>query len=239
MKYLFIIGISLNSWALLGQSTPVGPAAEQNTRTLASSANTDNAIKWFNNRYQGVVGHPFLLNDWQQAEVELADGNLAQTLIKLDISKDELWAVLTTGDSIIVNPGLVRSFSILNHDSNQRRAFEFILGRQPRYSGYFEVLYSGDTYTLLSKRKKEYKPAVISGSYVTGNPYDEFVDEESWYYIRKNNELIFLKLKENTIIDILGIPARKVLKEKNLDLKKESDIVELVKGVDVRANTTP
>lgn len=238
MKSFIIICVNLCSLTLVGQTTPTGPAAEQNIRTLASSANTDNSIKWFNNRYQGVVGHPFLINSWKQAEVTLADGNRALTLVKLDISRDELWAILTTGDSLIVNPGLIRSFTILD-SANQKRNFEFILGSQPRYSGYFEVLFTGNTFTLLSKRKKEYRPAVISGSYVTGNPYDEFIDEEPWYYILKNKELTFLKLKENAIMDVLGDDARNILKEKTIDLKNEKDLVELVKSVDDLPNTAP
>lgn len=229
MKY-FILCVGLYSGSVFAQGVkPTGPAAEVNLRTLMSSANTDNTVLWFNDRYEGVQGHPFLIKDWSQAELTLLSGDPALTLVKMDICKDELWAILTTGDSIIVNGGLVKGFSFIDPSTNQKRTFQFIL--EGRYTGYFETLYAGSSISLLCKRKKVLIRAVISGSYTTGNQYDEFVDEESKYYILKKKSMQPVKLKESSIRQVLGDQAWETLPEGTVDVT-ESNLTGLVQRVD-------
>ena len=209
--------------------TPQGIQAESNLRALGEVGKA-NTIKTFNNRYEGVRGNPFLRDKWTKTEVVSSKGDTLFTLTKLNIYEHDVWAILSTGDSVIVDKGLIKSFSFVDPISKTQRTFEFIVDKQ---AGYFEVLYSGSSFRLLCRRKKEFIKAMTSGSYGTGNPYDEFVETKPQYFVIGNKpKLQRLKPTSEAVIAIFGPTAKTVMAEEKSDLKNEADLVALVKAID-------
>ena len=125
MRWFFIIILSW-AWAFTNaqDQSMMGDAAEQNLRTLGSHGSNDQ-IRTFNNRYEGVRGSPFLRDLWHHAVIITTKGDSLLTYIKLDIYSDDVWAILSRGDSIVVDKGLIRSLSFFDEDSGRQRTFFF------------------------------------------------------------------------------------------------------------------
>jgi hypothetical protein len=207
---------------------PIGYNAEDNWRAWGTTR-TSNAVLSFNDRYEGVKGSPFLFDDWQIAEVVLARGDTAFTKLKLDLFAHEAWVILSTGDSLIVRPGIIKSITFTDASGNQRR---FVFTINKKETGYYETLYEGDQVSLACKRRKELKKAVISGAYTTGNPYDEFFDESPRYFIIRNHKPVLFRQRPKDVADILGAKAKQYYDQQRINLTNEEELVRLVRAAD-------
>lgn len=207
----------------------IGDAAEQNLRALGSHGSTDQ-IRTFNNRYEGVRGNPFLSDQWHSAVIITTKRDTLQTFIKLDIYSDNVWAILHRGDSIIVDKGLISSFSFHDPKLARQRTFFF----DPHLLGYFELLYKGNTLSLAGKRRKELLKAVVSGGYSSGNPYDEFIAAKTQFFVIKDGKLHLMRSRRNSIRELLGPEAAaKAMHEPPLNLKDEEQVISLVQYADM------
>ncbi len=225
-KHIILLLFSAMCLQLNGQSNNMmGDAAEQNLRSLGSAGSSDQ-IRTFNNSYRGVVGTPFLVNRWQKAVLVTAKKDTIRTSIKLDLFKDDLWAILSKGDSIIVDKGLVRSFSF--HDEQEKRDRDFFF--DSHLLGYFEMAYKGNNISLASKRRKDLIKAAVSGGYRTGNPYDEFVTARTQYFVIKDGKLHQLRQRRGVLEELLGKDAAS--KAADVDFKDEEQVLKLVREAD-------
>jgi hypothetical protein len=208
--------------------TPTALQAETNLRALGEVAKA-NTIMVFNNRYEGVRGTPFLQSKWEQTEIILPKGDTITTKTKLNLFTKDVWAILSKGDSVIVEKGIISEFTYFDSAMNQKRRFIFLSDIE---LAYYEVLYPGKNITLLCRRTKELTKAQLSGSYTHGNTYDEFRDGKPKYFIRQKNRLTPLKQKNTSVTKVLGSEAKSILEREKLDLKSETDLIKLVSEVD-------
>jgi hypothetical protein len=228
MKWLILLVVACTSLQGLAQShNMTGDAAEQNLRALGSHGSTDQ-IRTFNDRYEGVRGTPFLNPLWYHAVVVTTKNDTLRTLIKLDTYSDDVWAILRRGDSIIVDKGLIRSFSFYEEKQSRHREFFF----DQHLLGYFELLYSGQRLSLACKWRKELVKAVVSGGYPTGNPYDEFIPAKTQYFVIKDNKLHLLRPRRSTIRELLGEDAARTVDEQEITFKDEKQVIRLVQDAD-------
>jgi hypothetical protein len=228
MKFFSAL-LALATTLSFGQGyTPTALQAESNLRALGEVGN-DNPVMVFNNRYEGVRGTPFLQNEWQPTEIILPKGDTIATKTKLNLYTKDVWAILSKGDSVIVEKGIIKEFTYFDSSMNQLRRFVFLTDLE---LAYYEVLYPGKNITLLCKRTKELTKAELSASYTHGNTYDEFRDGKTKYFIRQKNKLTPLTQKNSPLIKVLGPEAKSILESDKLDVKSESDLIKLVSEVD-------
>ena len=197
-------------------------------------------INTIDHRYEGLRGTPYFLPDWIKGQVEMNAGqSYTNVPLKFNAYQQQLILLRTWAgnDSIIVDAGQVKRFTLKNNDG-QTYLFERLptarTNDQSLKDGYFLVLYEGKT-TLLKRIAKTFKPADYKNPYANDVRYDAFRDAFSYYLLTPDQRLTKVKLSDKSLIDALGDrkdDLKTFVKQENLYFKTENDAVTLVKKYD-------
>ncbi|MCX6217180.1 hypothetical protein [Spirosoma sp.] len=197
-------------------------------------------INTIDHRYEGLRGTPYFLPDWNKGQIEMTAGqNYTNVPIKFNAYQQQLMLLRTWAgsDSIIVEPSLVKRFTLKNNEG-QTYLFERLpnakTSDQVIKDGYFLVLYEGKT-VLLKRIAKTFKPADYKNPYSNDVRYDAFRDAFSYYLLKPDQTLTKVKLSDKSIIDALGDKKDELkafVKQENLYFKTDNDAITLVKKYD-------
>ncbi|QJW91306.1 hypothetical protein HNV11_18950 [Spirosoma taeanense] len=195
-------------------------------------------VNTIDHRYEGLVGTPYFLPDWNKGQIEMAAGqNYNEVPIKFDAFRQHLillrpWA---GNDSIIVNPEQVKSFQ-LKDAAGQTYLFRRIplAKTDDEYvkEGYFLVLYQGKS-ALLKRIAKTFKRADFKDPYSNNIRYDSFKETFTYYVLKPDLTLTKVKLTKKSLLDALNDKGD-VLKTaaETLIVKTEADAITLVQQYD-------
>ncbi len=197
-------------------------------------------MRRIDNRYEGVQGTPYFLNDWVIGRIDMMNGQQYDKVpIKYDAHNQNL--VLrrdTSRDSIIVSPNYVKQF-VLRADDGA----EWLFRRYPMVkvndndlkNGYFIVLYEGKT-SLLKRVSKTFKKADYKDPYSTNVRYDTYKNDFAYYLLRPDNTLTKVKkMSKKSLFDALndkGANFEAFAMQEKLDFNSDTDFVRVVKYYD-------
>lgn len=160
-------------------NAPAGYAAEDNYRTLGSPV-TNETVRTFDNRYQGVKGSPFLNVEWVRGRVILRDSSQVQELmVRFNAKENELHYLNQHSKEMIAEKSALAGFVIFT--GNTSRIFTLLPPSDPDKAKYYEQL-SGGRVSLLELHSKEFLKADYQGGYSANRPYDEFIDKSALYW---------------------------------------------------------
>ena len=224
MRKLLIITF-LASQPLFGQ-TASSTSGNENIRDLAADDNTM-TVRTFDNRYAGVKGHPYLIEDWTAGSLTTIDGKKYQNVeLKYDLNRDEV-VIRKKGTSQIIAlfNEKVESFSLQDR--------HFVMIGSEDGNRFYEKLVDGEN-VLLAHRKKKLLKADYEGAYSGGRTQDEFLNPSSDYFAWKDKNLVKLKPNAKSIALAYGISDKEVkqkVKAFKLLLKEEDHLVKLISGL--------
>ncbi len=194
------------------------------------------AIPNWNQPLQGLVGTPFLKSEWSRGTLLLASGNEMEVDLKYDIYRDQVRVRRVTGDSLIVQPGLIREFAFENMLVDQLRFIYLLNVKQvDRNSdiGYFQQVWKGENYSLLAKWVKEMRMAERPSAYSSGRNYNELVNKPKRYYVLRDNVLMKVKPKKSDILKLFPEHKKEIADylsgtKGKIDERRMKAIVELI-----------
>jgi hypothetical protein len=105
--------------------------------------------------------------------------------------------------AIIVNRDQIKSFTLYDATNNEH-TFEIIPQIDEAHS--VEVLVNGDKYKIYKLTKTKFIPSnyTTNGLVSSGNSYDEYADENTYYLLAANNQMQKLTLKRKVIKHAFG-----------------------------------
>lgn len=196
----------------------------QNIRDLAAPDNTM-TVQTYDNRYQGVKGHPYLFQDWKTGDIITNKGSrITGVKLKYDVYRDEL-SLQKDSDAEVITlfNEHVSSFEI------GIKSFRMVGNSEGNH--FYEVLVNGKS-DLLARRHKILRKANYEGVYSADQPFDQFLTTDSKYYLQLNNgELVPVKGTVKSLAAALGVndkELRKEIKANGFDIKSEMDLINLV-----------
>jgi hypothetical protein len=96
--------------------------------------------------------------------------------------------------------------------------------------GYFNLLAEGKTYSLYKKTKAVFKePVEAKSSYQSNTPAS--FEKSTTYYLMQNGTLLELPTNKNKLLKALDLKKeeiKKYVKDNNLDVDKEGDLIKVV-----------
>ncbi|WP_396591818.1 hypothetical protein [Allomuricauda sp. R78024] len=139
---------------------------------------------------------------------------------KSKLEKDETLALLKDADI---------SCS-LNNDKFKYATF--LNDKKVKSYGYLKMIYSTDNYKLFEQNKKLFKEGKkAKTSHAVSFPH-RFVDETNYYISMGDNDPVYVSRNKKELVDLFRAEHQKeikqFLKEKNVDLKSKSGLVNLV-----------
>lgn len=230
MKYskthLFITSLLISNFAIA--------QLDQSRSSIVSTGNNIHLpVDYLRNNLLGnngvpenIVGSQYFDEEFKPSKVIINDTISYNAMLRynayvdeIEIEKDDKISGLFKREylSAIIDG---QEFSIKEYETNNTNK-----------KGYFIKLVPGET-ALYKKTTKKYNPAKPAKSTYTKDIPPSFSDETSYYILSTNNaKLTAIKLKQKSILELLTRDAelKQFIKENNLDLKKELDLIRLFK----------
>ncbi|PKQ66569.1 hypothetical protein [Raineya orbicola] len=222
--FLFLSSVSVLFAQLSGQDAFV------NTMTLAGQGNI---VRTWDNRYQGMKGHPYVKNTWENAQIVSIDGKVYQDVpLKYDVYSNLAVVKNSKGDSIVTEVVNIREFTFKS--SKMTFVKEPLLDNSDNIKNYgklYEQLFAGKKVALLKNHRKVLLQADYQGGYSANRRYDELIEEYD-YYLKKNGATIEkIKLNEKNLLKALSDKEKELkeyLKKEKLNLKTEIGVIRLL-----------
>jgi len=192
----------------------------------------------FNYSYEGVKGTPYIYEDFRPGQVRLISEEYLSNFVPLryniytrkltyfDKNKNKEW---------LFDSELVNEFYI--YDSTRVSSRHFIKKPTKIKSSqpFFETIYN-NKYKIYVEWQVMFLKAATDGAYARGKSYDEFKHQKNYIIqLGDNDEVIKFKAGKIPLKKLFG-PSKKMaksyIKRRDLDLKIESNFIELIKYIE-------
>lgn len=182
-------------------------------------------------KYSDVNGNPYLSAEWTKGSILLKNGKRYTNIqLKYDLVSDELLFKDDKSQQMMSFTEPVIEFR-LNTDSENRVSpmlfrSGFVSDDGVGAKAYFQVM-CDENVKLLKKQVKAIRETREYSSAITTKNFSESTS----YYLLKNNKAFKIKKDAKQILGVLGNQTdalEKFIKDNNLNLKNESDLIRLV-----------
>ncbi|MEP1093555.1 MAG: hypothetical protein ABJG78_00500 [Cyclobacteriaceae bacterium] len=197
-----------------------------NTLSTQSAIAETNAIRTFDNRYQGVDGHPYLLD--QLKVLEVVTSNDSNHSVYGNYNLQDRLLVLLTKTNVLQNVPIdnIKSFSYT--EGGIKSLFIKMDGT------FVEAFFEGNNFSIFRSYSKELTKADFKGAYSSGKNQDSFKTEID-YRLSMNNTTQKVKLNFSSLAEVLEKEEKKLkilAKENKLKIKKSEDLISILKLFD-------
>lgn len=211
---------------------------EQNLRILGNLNPLSVGAIGFDNRYEGVTGTPLLFTDWQWGTIQFVKQDTFSTPFKLnvDLVKNTLIVQLRDGSLGELSAANVKAIQIKNNDSGD--LMRWVVASEKEVEGvksvrlkFYQAFYEGSNMRLFKVTNKIFKKANYQGAYNSGNTYDEFITEESFWLHAGGKQFEKVKIKRKDIENALSVQSAAVAdltKTHKLNLNDVKDVAKLL-----------
>ncbi|MCJ0741834.1 hypothetical protein [Pedobacter montanisoli] len=174
-----------------------------------------------------IEGNPFLYDKWMNATIVFKDSTFKnmQAEIKYNVMSSEVLVKTENGsEGVFREP--IKEF-ILKNDGKLKVFRDGFTGAGLKNEQFAEVLYDGKIKFLKLLQKdiietKGYNTAVVSKK----------IDQNVKYFFVQNGKVTDVKLNDRSVLDYLNSnDASNYVKENKLNLKKENDIISLLRNI--------
>ncbi len=210
---------------------------------IRRALNTSNSRQatGFDNRYEGVQGSPFLIEDWLEGTLTLHDSALVKDKIKykFELLNNTIWIKLGTGEERIIFSRELLSLELTDKNNKHYLIKKVKLPDIKDKDHFSIILFENENMTLVKDAKKVFRKANLEdkGIVTVGKAYDWFEDIEK-YYVKTGNKSYFVEtnLKKSNLISLAPKSHEKMIQQycKTNDIGgklNEAEAVKLVKYI--------
>lgn len=208
---------------------------------VAQYKNNGAMVRTFDDRYEGVKGSPYLLNDFLPGVLIHASGRSYENLtIRYDLMKQVVeYKTLTNPTPLLIDAEELRLIILKDRKSKQDFIFErkeiaLLKGREPEYQHFITLYDKGST--LLVHPEKTFSKADYQGAYSGDQNYDEYRTNFA-YFLRPKGQEGFIRVRLNNASLSKALSDKKneikdFIKKERLDIDIEGEAVKLLEYYD-------
>lgn len=236
LSIAFIVSAQIGSQSVDNATMNSFTKSEEIRRAL----NTSNSRQatGFDNRYEGVQGSPFLIEDWLEGTLTLYDSAVVKDKIKykFELINNTIWIKLGTGEERIIFSRELLSLELTDKNNKHYLIKKVKLPDIKDKNHFSIVLFENDNIALVKDIKKVFRKANLEdkGIVTVGKAYDWFEDVAK-YYIKTANKSYFeeINLKKSNLISLAPKSHEKMIEKycKDNDIHGKLDDAEAVKLV--------
>jgi len=208
-------------------------AAQENLYKIGGIDYDIGVVRKFDNRYEGVKGSPFYLEQWSDGTIEFESGRVAESVkLKYNIYEDELLIQDPNSGAIYIDKNNVKSFTLMSSNSRSNVFKRWPHPKKKDSDIYYRILFHGEL-ILLENTKVIFEKANYEGGYSNDKKYDEFKKYTSFYYIDQTlnpEKPQKLKTSANGISKIFPRHQKQVkqyINQNLLDCRKKEDLIKV------------
>ncbi len=229
-KIVFIFSIiSVSAVAQKGNSGVVTGAGDQNNRYL-------DMFQSFQKKINTAIplnemeGSPYMEETFRNGQIFEADSSRGNYLLRYNIFNDVMEVLMDDKD--IMELRKERDVKVFL-SNKPYKVYHYISPEGEPSRGYFEILEDGQRVDFLRKYFRVFEPGerAKTSFHVEKKPRFEASEEYYFYFNNENVPVEIKKLKKKYVTSILednGIQADDYIKEADLNLDEEADVIKLV-----------
>jgi hypothetical protein len=236
MKKLILYACIIASSAtqIKAQSVSTGLDAQTNIEALGAD-NLNGMVRKFDTRYEGIRGTPYLADYWNTGTILLKGGkSLTNVPVKIDLYGYEVISKRMSGDSIIVKAATIDKVLLTDALTGQAHAFRKWADLGLAKAGYADILFDGK-YMLLAERKKTLIKANYQGGYSANRPYDEFIDEVTYYVKKPQQNPEKIKFTRKAVAEIFPdhqAELKSFISKEQIDFRNINQVISIFRYYD-------
>jgi hypothetical protein len=190
------------------------------------------------NAYDGIKSDPYLSDKWFRGSIMMLSNTFFTGIeMKYDMLEDNVLVKDISMRHVLPNYACVKSFSYIDIEGHKHTFLNLAASNRKifgKYSGFYELLYRGDT-QLIVKIEKYLKHIASKGAYSSNKSYDEFRARPPEYLLLNNqHEVIeFTRGKKNFLSALKdNDDLSKYAKDNKLNLMDEQEMILLLEYFD-------
>lgn len=194
----------------------------------------DKKLAAANPDYSNINGTPYVFEDFQKGNFYFSNKTfITDKLINYNCYTDE---VLFSDEKNIysANSQDMDYFTIIPGNSGTVLLFKQVFLPSEKKRIFMQVLYKGES-LLLKRYRKEFLKADLDQPYGSNRQMDEYNDYYEYYVSVTGKEPVMLKPRKSAVNEVFIDKSdimEDFIKDENIDLKNESDLVRLVEYYD-------
>ena len=208
-------------------------AAQENLYKIGGIDYDIGVVRKFDNRYEGVKGSPFYMEQWSDGIIEFESGRVAEDVkLRYNIYEDELLIQDQKSGAIYIDKNNVETFTLISSNNSKNVFKRWPHPKKNDVDIYYRILIHGEI-SLLENTKVIFEKANYEGGYSNDKNYDEFKKYTSFYYIdQAMNPAIPQKLKTSAIGVSKIFPrhqkqVKQFINQNLLDCRVRDDLVKI------------
>jgi len=195
-------------------------------------------IRSFKSGYEGIRGTPNIFEDFHKGNLYFTNKtSMVGIMINYDCYNDHI--LYSDKDHIyIINGNNIDFFTIERNEGSDNLLFKQVFLESEKKRIFLQIIYD-DRSTLFKRHKKNFIEADYTGPYNADRRYDEYKDDQDYYIKLTDGKIRQIKSRKKYIKEIFGNKATMILeyiKEENIDLKDEHDLIRLAEYYDNNFN---
>ena len=195
-----------------------GQDSYENFQDIAQTGNRD-AIRLFDERYEGVKGSPYIFDDWESGKIYSKKGPYDYVKLNYDAYNNEIH-IKTNRGIIFLDNSKVDSFKVKMEKGDVIYLNTLSVCKNCEIGDQFFVMeIARSNNSLLVERKDvDFLKADYKGAFSSGRTFDEYYSENSFYLISPDK--IIKANNTKSIAEFFGIDKKelkKFINEKGLD----------------------
>ncbi len=182
---LFCLTCCASAWGQVNPNNPLlpnGASVTDEIINLSSGGYYSTAVQ-FDNRYKGVVGSPFLWDEWSEGTLYLTDSTIVGTPLKykFDAYSNEIWTKDAAGLELVLYSHQFWALDIKHPDGSRWMFRKMAVPDVNDLHRFYRLLFAGSKYTLFVDVQKTIKRADYQdrGLYTSGSTDDTFQDKKT------------------------------------------------------------
>ncbi|MEO9869390.1 hypothetical protein [Ekhidna sp.] len=223
MKSLIVLAICLFS---LKKAVSQEAKGFVNTSQTAENIENGNTLRTFDERYEGIEGHPYMFNENQEIWLVTIKPDTILIFGNLNLEAKEL---------ISVSPDRVKGIIPLRNISYflvDGVSWNEIQINDKKHV--VSIVYASKAFKVLRSHDKVLERADYAGAYSSGETKDEFKYKTS-LWLEMDNKLTPFKMRASNLSEIFNLPAKQIrslIKKSYLDLNRAENYFEILKLLD-------
>ena len=219
-------------------STPVPFDVQQNLEAISEMSPVSVGGLGFDFRYEGVVGHPYLSEDWRPAKVKIQGKYYKDSTALYNVDLMDNLIFIRMKGSIYSTVPMV-AFEELHFGGNEAISYVVLKSNESPEDNATaklgEIIHNGKYQFTKQIFKKLNKADISDNGYGGGKHYDEYKTKFNYYLQGPDGRLEKIKIKKKSITKAfpeLAKPMSTYLKANKASMYSEGDLANFLKSLD-------
>ncbi|HPG07001.1 MAG TPA: hypothetical protein P5275_10810 [Saprospiraceae bacterium] len=220
-------------WIPFDQAICQEPVPNQGRLAIEQFRQGSALINGFDNRYEGVKGTPFFVDQWLPGRLEVVGSKeiISDVHMQLDVFNQDVYVRPDAMHSFFKMESEIHFFELIQNADDTLKFYQVdasAIHQTLHKKYYLMALWEGDNLSFFQLPFKILHKADYQGAYATGDRFDEFQPGDMWF-VYNGREYQKVKLNQKSLIKLYPELKNNL---KDMQIENVEDYVKALRWID-------